>query len=727
MIPTKPYFAKTTSGKGESAPSLLWLLCMMLALAAPDRARAAEAPIDVDADSLQIDKVTQEMVAKGNVVVEQKGVFKLEADEARYQGENNLVTATGSIKLFRDGDKFLSSKIVLNVNNKRGTMEDVIIDMKGPGGRGGAKKMELVDGKRIELKDSWYTNCDCEDPPWRIGAQKVVIDQESNSVEARGMKLYFGKVPVVYFPWWRHPLRQERKSGFLRPEIRASGGNGMEFEVPYYWNIAPDKDMTVALRSISERGMMGKIEYRYLGLGYDGNISTNQIYDTKKNSYRGLTSINHDQRVWGWDMSLEGRYSQTRNFIQDFEQNLVDKNSRRLESHLILDKQWINNSSYSDVETGMLWYQDLERNNDDYTIQRLPYVSLSDNRPLADSGDGHRWRLQSDASIDSFYQLSGDATQRLDLAPTIRFQTPVHVGTLSAQVGVRETAYLIQGDPNQSGISHDGFEHREASMASIRLDGKLSKQVSGNRQHTIEPSVEYVINATSNQDHLPNYDAILRSFSTSNLFTSDQYSGIDRISNGQWVSYGVTSRLLSLESESGVMETATFKIGQRWAPDGDQEYQSGNAFSDIVGSLDLNFTGGWGANANGRIDPYGGDITRSDANITYSRANDDKLSIGYHYTKPNALTLAEDGSDRLEDLTLRSKFHLTPRWIYSQEADYSLEDSNIKSWKTQMEYEDNCWSLGFKIGRNLSADTSDHNGQYYGLIFSLKGLGGYGK
>jgi LPS-assembly protein len=729
MIPKKPFFPKTdTIGPGKKARGQLSALCIAVALAgASAPAFGAESPIDVDADDLKIDNKTQDMVASGNVIIQQKGVFKLQADEARYQGEENIISAKGAIKLTHHGDTFLSERILLNLAQSKGTMENVTIDMKGDGGRGGAKKVVLDSDKELTMTDGWYTNCDCKTPPWRLAANKITVDQDANSVEARDMKLYIGNVPVAYFPWWKHPLRPERKSGLLRPDIRISGGNGMEVEVPYYWNIAPNRDLTVALRGISLRGVMGKAEYRYLGLGYAGEFKTNQIYDTQEKQYRGLTTFTHEHRIAGWDLTAEGAYSKSRDFINDFDQDLVEDSSRRLESRLSMERQWLRKDGYLDAQTGMLWYQDLEKTNDDFTIQSLPYISVSDNRPLSQKADGRLWRLQSDVRVDSFYQSSGDASQRLDLAPTVVYNKPLHVGNFSARAGVRETAYLIQGDPNQTGLNQEGNQHRESSTVSFRLDTKLEKLLANNRQHTIEPSIEYVINASTSQSQLPNYDSTLRSFSTSNLFTNDQYSGVDRISNGQWLSYGVTSRLISLVPENDLMETATFSIGQRWAPSSDQEYQNDHAFSDVVSGLELDFVGGWSMQASNRYNPHEQEIANTDVTLSYVRANSDKLSLGYHFNQPSLFALAEDGSSRFEDFTLSSLFHLNDKWSYTQEAGYSLENKQMKSWESRLEYEESCWSLGFKLGNKLSADVEDHDGYYFGLIFSLKGLAEYGK
>ncbi len=84
-------------------------------------------------------------------------------------------------------------------------MDNVTINTKGEGGGGGAKKLEFNNEKEMILTDGWFTNCNCKNPPWHLGANKIAIDQDANSVEAYNMKLYLGKIPVAYFPWWYHP------------------------------------------------------------------------------------------------------------------------------------------------------------------------------------------------------------------------------------------------------------------------------------------------------------------------------------------------------------------------------------------------------------------------------------------------------------------------------------------------------------------------------------------
>ncbi len=141
----------------------------------------------------------------------------------------------------------------------------------------------------------------------------------------------------------------------------------------------------------------------------------------------------------------------------------------------------------------------------------------------------------------------------------------------------------------------------------------------------------------------------------------------------------------------------------------------------------MNFVGGWSLYANNRYNPHEQEIASTDATALFTRYNEDSISFGYHFNQPNTSALAEDGSERLEDLTIESFVHLSDQWTYTQEADYSRLEGQMKSWESSVEYESDCWSLGMKIGSKLSSDDEVDKGYYVGLIFSLKGLTEYGK
>ena len=726
-------------------------------------AQEEKTPIDMNADRLEMDRKEGTLKAEGDVRIVQTGLLELRADKAEYRYLFKEIEATGHIRLVRKEDIFVSERMVFDIKNQTGTFENAQINLQGPGGIAAAKKVIFrhEEGKRdndlFTLEESTFTNCECEigadapAPPWHFTAKKVEIDREENSVTARNIRLYAGGIPVFAFPWWQQPLLPKPKSGFLQPEFR-SGGNGFETEVPYFWSIAPDKDATLALRSLSQRGLMAKLQYRYLGQNFKGQWDVNGLYDTDEERYRGLTVFKHDHNLGKWQLRSHLENSRTRDFINDFEQSLVDKRSRRLESSVALDRIWLRPQGYSRFQSGVRWFQDLEQGNDDYTMQSLPYILLADSRKLGTDPEENHWRLDSETRLDNFYQIVGNASQRIDVAPTIRFRTPLEMGHVSAALGVRETAYLLDGDPNQTNLDRSETLHRESAHLSLRWDGALSKVYGNAYQHTIEPRLQYVVNSSTDQSKLPNYDASLRSFTVTDIFAHNLYSGVDRISDIHWMGYGITSRLLSYDEERNTLaEKGVFTIGQRWAPQDNREYQNGHAFSSVATRLEVNVSDHLSFVNTVGYDPYQKEIESLDSLLSIQWANgmnttntperwDGGLTLGHHFNNPelsgqvevdpSSLTtlfgLQENSREKVNDLSLDGSLRLSDHWLWKQQTDYSLTSNEFKSWKTGLTYEHQCWSFELTAGRDLATSTSQHGGGFIGFFINLQGLGGVG-
>ncbi|HIJ83944.1 MAG: Organic solvent tolerance protein [Magnetococcales bacterium] len=713
----------------------LTLGLVVLLSATPSPVRGEDVPMDVHADSLEMDRDNQGIVAKGNVHIIRKDELELKADAAGYSGKTREIHAQGHIRMTHQGHQFESERAVFNANTKAGHLEQVKMDMAGEGGRGGAQDVELLGPNNLTMNEAWFTQCDCEPPPWKLSAKTVDIDRKQNSITARNVKFHMGEVPVLWLPWWEQPLDKQRKSGFLTPDIRSSSSNGLEVEVPYYFNLAPERDLTVAVRPVTRRGVMGKMQFRYLGLGHEGKLQTQQIQDELEDQWRGLTTYDHRGRQWGWDLTARGELSQTRDYINDFNQNLVESRARRLESHLTADRYRIGDEGYSDMRIGGRWNQDLEARDDQFTVQSLPFAVYADSQPLNSLPDGwifdgldsNRWRLQREFHLDHFYQKSGDSVQRFDAAPTVEYSRPLGVARITARGQLRETVYLIQGDPVQTGLDRENTQHREASMFSVGLGSSLFRNYPGFATHTLEPKIEVTHSAATEQSLLPNYDATQRYFAFSNLFGDSLHSGLDRISVGQRVGYALTSRLLNHGGDGFLWENVELSIGQRWAPEGHQEYQQYQDFSPIVSALGIQMAGGVTIDATNRYDPNDQELENTAVRLGLSRSKRNRVSLGYHYNQPSpAGNMMENNGSLLEDAVADTHLSLNDQWSWGQEVSYSLNSSNMKSWRTGLAYEHQCWKLTLEGGRNLAHDTDSHGGGFIGLFLGLKGLGDYG-
>ena len=77
------------------------------------------------------------------------------------------------------------------------------------------------------------------------------------------------------------PLSGERRSGLLPPTFSMDSKNGFELTLPYYFNIAPNRDLTLTPRIISRRGVMAEATFRYLSPSYSGTFTANYLPDDR--------------------------------------------------------------------------------------------------------------------------------------------------------------------------------------------------------------------------------------------------------------------------------------------------------------------------------------------------------------------------------------------------------------------------------------------------------------
>ena len=98
-----------------------------------------------------------------------------------------------------------------------------------------------------------------------------------SSAPGRNARVDFKGVPIIYLPWLSFPLGTERKSGFLFPSIGHSTRSGLQFAVPYYWNIAPATDLTFEPVYYAQRGLDIAGELRYLTAHQRGALEFNYL------------------------------------------------------------------------------------------------------------------------------------------------------------------------------------------------------------------------------------------------------------------------------------------------------------------------------------------------------------------------------------------------------------------------------------------------------------------
>src|SRR5262249_15775663 len=132
----------------------------------------------------------------------------------------------------------------------------------------------------VRAEAGTYSSCpivEGKEPDWQISAKSLSMDFENNEGVANGAVLRFLGVPILAAPSLSFALDGQRKSGWLPPLLGGATRSGVEFGVPYYWNIAPQRDATITPVVMSKRGSGADTEFRYLEPDHSGTVGVDLL------------------------------------------------------------------------------------------------------------------------------------------------------------------------------------------------------------------------------------------------------------------------------------------------------------------------------------------------------------------------------------------------------------------------------------------------------------------
>ncbi len=167
----------------------------------------------------------------------------------------------GNVRYLEPGKLMIARKATINPQDKSGTIEDVLYRFNAQRRAalpvwGRASLIQRFANKDLLLRQATYTTCAPQDRAWSIEAQSITLDNAKATGVAKNAKLRIREWPVLYTPYLSFPTNKERKSGFLMPLVGYSNIGGFDFGLPYYWNMAPNYDMTLTPHLYTERGVM---------------------------------------------------------------------------------------------------------------------------------------------------------------------------------------------------------------------------------------------------------------------------------------------------------------------------------------------------------------------------------------------------------------------------------------------------------------------------------------
>ncbi|MCP4272329.1 MAG: LPS assembly protein LptD, partial [Gammaproteobacteria bacterium] len=199
-----------------------------------------------------------------NETIEINPEANITADNIKKDPNSGKVTFMSNVRYEDNLLRLTSESINLDLSKQGAEVEDVKFQLINGNMRGEAGFIQLNLSEPIKISDAKLTSCPPGNESWSLQSSDVSIDPKTGWGVADDIIIRIGEIPVFYFPTLSFPVDDRRKSGLLYPSVGNSGRNGLEVEMPWYWNIAPDKDATLAPRYLSKRGLMLGGEYRQL-------------------------------------------------------------------------------------------------------------------------------------------------------------------------------------------------------------------------------------------------------------------------------------------------------------------------------------------------------------------------------------------------------------------------------------------------------------------------------
>jgi LPS-assembly protein len=579
-------------------------LAVALLAAAPARAQQPPAgeqpglgesrePVVFAADEVQYDSALGLVVARGHVEIAQSG-YTLLADTVTYNQHTDTITASGGVTLFQPTGEIMFAEFIELTNQMHDAFVRDVRMLMSDRSRLAANTGRRTGNNRTELRRGVYSPCElCREDPtraplWQLRAGQISYDQELHKIEYRDAVLEIAGIPVLYTPYLAHPdTKVKRQSGFLPPTFGSSSTLGPHIQIPYFWAIGPDKDLTVSPLFTTDAGIVGAGIYRQRfdngELEVNGSITKSNL----ATSSDGSTPEQDDVRG---HIFARGRFDLTDTYRTGFDlQRTTDQTYLRryrfvttenfLRSRAFLER--FEPRSFADVNL--------------YSFQPLRFGLDDAREPLVLPVASYDWVAEPDrfggiwdfnGNLQNIFQDVGPDSQRLSLGT--RWQLPFRgaVGDLfTLTTSLRGDAYHVAdvnlgaGDPN-----FDGFTGRVFPQAALQWRYPWIRRA-GTVSEIIEPIAAVIASPNGlNPPRIPNIDSLAFDFDETMLFDLNRFPGRDRVDSGQRVDYGLRA---AVYGDGG--GSTRLLVGQSYRLQENHAFLPGSGLderlSDIVGRV----------------------------------------------------------------------------------------------------------------------------------------------
>jgi lipopolysaccharide assembly outer membrane protein LptD (OstA) len=619
----------------------------------------------VQADNIDVNLATKEIVATGNVILDQ-GPRRLAGVTLTY----NLDEKTGVLS---QGSAYVDPDFYFWGTEIRKTGEDTFT---------------FVDGT--------FTSCAEDNPDWSFKVNRAEVEV-GGFAKVWGAQMRVKKAPVFYWPYMVWPVKEDRASGWLMPNIGYSDRRGGYLGLAYYKTFGRSYDTTFYADLYSNEFWGLGNEFRYQpSENTEGVFEGYGVWDPDDEEIR--YKINWDHETTDLPFGMRGvltvREFSDFQFFRDFERDIDRNTIRSIESRGFLTGNWGPHSLNILVKKRETFISDTNQ----ITLSQLPEVEYR-LRPYQLGETPIFLKMESSVSYldaDRGAALDG-GYGRADLFPQI--DIPLRLApwfSFKASGGYRYTWYGDSLTTDRTALSGETVT-REIPFGSAEIVGPSFSRIyeSGKRKmkHVIEPRWAYTFLGEDDDTGLvPLFDEI----DTVNQTNLARFALVNRFLTKPKPRMGPDGEMLP---EGSAREILSVEVARLYSFDDDRPLQRSadrledDQFGPITALLRYNPSDRTSL------------TTSFDYNTLFSQLQAASLSGTLGLSGNNVLGLswrtrwnAETGDKLSDQVKLSAGIDVVPRRLRLQgDVVYDIERSLVQQQRYLLSYQSQCYSFNLEF------------------------------
>ena len=689
----------------------------------------------------------QETVAEGDAELRRDNLT-IHADRLSYDQRNDRARAQGNVTVLRNGDTFRGPELELQVETYEGYFLSPTYVLGRTGASGKADRVDFIDRQRYVGTRGTYSTCTPDDNgqrDWELSARRLRLDYEKNEGVAEGAVLRFMGVPILGAPSMSFPLGHERKSGWLAPGFETDSRNGLQVSVPYYWNIAPNMDATLAPEVILRRGSGLNSQFRYLDTSYRGITNLNFLPSDRQadRDRYGLNLAHNADLTSNTQLNLQVLRVSDDQYWKDFHKGVGSLTPRLLLSDLNTTRTSTEWQTYARVQSWQVLQSTVPGEEIEAPYQRMPQIGARTRQSL-----GGGLKVDFEGEFNHFTNPTGTSDaqhptgSRVHSLASISRPWVTPAWSITPKLSFNAASYAMD-EPISSG-RYAGQKTASRVIPTVSLDNSWvlerdSRWFGKAMRQTLEPRLVYAYTPYRDQSGLPNFDASPIDFSFDTIYFNNPFSGVDRVADNHQITAGLSTRLIDPDSGGEAMRLGLvqrYLLSDQRVQLNDQHANEGppltKGFSDIFLLGSTNVITNWGLNATMQYNPELSRVQRSQVGASYSPGAQRTVTASYITDRlaPSETVLLGwqwpiygPASPSMRPLisasTSSTGKSCQGTWYSVGRMSFNTRDSKLVDSILGMEYDGGCW-IARIVGRRQSTGINE---SVTGIGFQLELVG----